>query len=389
MRWTKVHLCTKPLLSATVCLLLCGCSNVLSKPAPTPLWTTDLLQNPVYAQRAKLEGKPPVYHLASPQVAFLGSDTLAVSFTDDAQVMANLSQLLHFHFRTIFLNAKDGKFEDRELSWPTMDSDAKLLPMKDGGFVVVAGQKLYRYSSDCQLSAQASMPADPDNDSGSEFGYEPSSIIPRQLTHWTAEEDPSEEFVVLRHTTPKEISFFWLNNRLQVLEGPIKSEGSGVGFSASDEFILQGSFIGDRTGKWQLLCPAYKNSVGTFVSEDKVFVTYNRSRTTRYALATTDCTQFSDLPGAPGWRVVARAASGNRVAISEASMKDTLSGAATTVNIHLWDTSSAQELLSFRLEPQVERGPWVRAPALVAAFSPDGKRLAVLFGTTLSLCVVP
>jgi hypothetical protein len=382
-------------ISVALFLFCCGCSS----PAAKPIWTNDLLQNPVYADRVKQEDERPVRRFASPQVAFVGSKTLAISFTDDAQtIMTDLSQLRHFHFRTIFVNAEDGQFEDHELSWPTIDDDAKLLPMRDGGFVVVAGQQLYRYSAEFRLTAQTPVPPDPGNDSGGEFAYQPPYVGVRQLKHWIAEEDSSEEYIVLRHSTLQKISFFWLDDRLQVLNvpilnGPIDSRGWAVRYSISDKFILQGSLIADRSGKWQPFCPAYKNSAATFANNDKVFVAHNGGGNIRYALVTTGCVQLLDLPGAAhsqlfylqNGAVVARAASGNRIAISEGSMENAMSGVIAATNIHVWDLDPAQEALNLPLVPQVKRGRIVRGPALAAALSPDGKQVAVLLGTRLSL----
>lgn len=380
---------------ATVLLLFfCAYSGVLSKPGLKPVWTTDLLQNPAFEARVEEQGKPPVRHWATPELAFVGSRTLAVSFTDDAQTLMNsVNQLRHFHFRTIFLNAEDGRSENQELSWPTIDNDSDLLPMHDGGFVVVAGERLYRYSADFRLTTQASVPPDPGNDSGGEFGTD-STIYVSQLQRWQAQEDPAESSLILRHSnySNRTMAYFWLDGgSLKVTRSLNLADDRewSFFFSATSDALLadKGSetFISYSDKGWQSFCPEYKNSVASFANKNKFFIVYSDGNKTSYSLITDSCTQLLNSPGVANGTVVARAASGNRVAISENSMQNGFSGVAWTINLRVWNLDPAQEILNLPLTPPVGKGRIVRGPAFAAALSPDGKLLAVLLGSTLML----
>jgi len=375
------------LLAVWMFFLSCsGCSAVRSETQLKPVWTTDLLQNSLYAARVEQEHKPPVRHWTSPELAFVGSKTLAVSFDDDEQtLMTNLDQLRHFHFRTIFVNAEDGKFKNRDLSWATIDGDSKLLPMRDGGFVVVAGERLYRYSGDFKLITHASVPPDPGNDSDGEFGTD-STIYVSQLQHWLAKEDPAEESIVLCHAANDHASYFWIDDEsLQILNGPITSEGWSYAFSVSGKSIIQGSLIVDHSGKWEPFCPKYKNGAPSFVSDNKVFIAYNQDKEVRYSLVTDGCKQLLDLPGGSSGTVDARAASGNRIAISESSLENTPLAATFTINVRIWDLDPPREVMKLSLTPKAETGRVVMGPAFAAALSSDGKLLAILLGSKLML----
>lgn len=328
----------------------------------------------------------------TPQLAFIGPSMLSISFDDDAQtLMTNVDQLRHFHFRTIFVNAEDGEFNDNhDLSWPTMDDDSKLLPMQTGGFVVVAGQHLYRYSPDFQLVRD--VPAPDASSAASEFGYKPPTKFVWQIEHWYAQEDPSEEFIILCHATDNVVTYFWINgDTLNVLRSQSPDPHNwSYGFSASKDALVLHSeskmFISHLGGIWEPFCPSYENAVATFVAKDRVFVDASGTEGNRLVLVTDHCAQLMQLPAATaGSQVAARSQSGSRIAINESHMENTLHGVIFTVGLHVWDVVQAEEILSFSLRPKPQSGQIVRGPAFAAALSPDGKLLAILLGSKLML----
>jgi hypothetical protein len=371
-----------------------GYASLLPQSAPKTIWTTDLLQNPLYAARVELAEEPPVQKWVSPQLAFIDSDTLAVSFDDDEQTpVTNLSQLRHFHFRTIFMNAEDGHFENRGLSWPTMDGDSKLLPVHDGGFVVVAGQKLFRYSAGFELLKEAVVPSESNSPSGSEFGYAPPTRYVWQKEHWYAEEDPSQEFIILCHATTKDVTYFWVNgDTLELIrsQGLADPQKWSYHFSTSKDALILNSgpkmFISRLGGSWQPFCPSYENAVATVVGKDRVFLDASAQTGNHILLVTDDCTtlmQFSVTAALA--RVTTRSASGNRIAISQSYMENTVAGVVFTYDVRVWNLYPAQEILNFTLTPKARTGSVVHNPAFAAALSPDGKLLAVLLGSRLML----
>lgn len=407
---------TKRMLAALFVVL--SASGALAQPpvqsSQKPVWTFDLEKNsPSYAARMDRLKKVFRPSLPRPQLAFLDSKTLAVSFADGSwQDYPGTTRGL-FHFRTFFIDTEKRALTGPTLSWPTPDDDSTLLPLADRGFIILAGNQLVRYSSDFSVEKQASVPADPGNE-GPEFeNY--NAVTVYQIGHWRAQEDPKEEVVILVHSGPDGGSYFWIDPRS--LKATASSTGEGADNHISDtagqslglssrisrDTILPASqaviynslnrpILATAHGSQQYLCSSFEPSFqATFASDDKLFFKYLRDRKFRYALVDDQCRVLLDLPGLNNGEVDAVSSAGNRIAITERPPMRTsfLTRTVTTgLRIRVWDLDPSSEVyeLSFA---QGKRGSVVGGmDDFAVALSPDGKMLAVLIDATLMVYAI-
>jgi len=361
--------------------------------------------------------------LPRPQLAFLDANTLAVSFCDGSwgDYPVNTPRGF-FHFRSFFIDTQNHALTGPTLSWPTPDDDSVLLPLADGGFIVLAGGQLVHYSSDFQMQKQAPVPADPENE-GEEFETLNGRV--NQIADWKAEEDPGEKVVTLTHYVwQKGTTYFWIDpeslRTLGVTSNNADKRRYAVALSRTPTPHVVGSFSPERMrhgailpaseaviynawgqpmiayedGSWQRFCSAFQvASWATFASEDKFFVSYGRNRKVRNALVNSDCRVLLDLPGIYNGEVDATSLSGNRIAISErrlGGMSLFTSAISATLTIRLWDLSldPPREIQKLTFS-QKKTGTVVRGmDDFAVAISPNGKLLAVLVGSTLMLYAI-
>lgn len=414
----------KKRLLLTVGFLLLGrmsLAQVRQISGPKPVWTFDLQASPEYAARIERMRKVFRPSLPRPQLAFLNAKTLAVSFCDGSwqDYLANTSREF-FHFRTFFIDTEEHALTGPNLAWPTPDDDSALLPLADGGFFVLAGGQLIRYSSDFQLRKQTPVPAHPENE-GEEFETLNGRV--NQIAHWNAKEDPEEKIVTLTHYVwQKGTTYFWIDpESLRVLGATSNNTDKrryAVALSRTPSPQVIGSFNPERMrtgailpaseaviynawgqpmiayedGSWQKFCSTFQiSSSATFASDDKFFVHYSRDGKVRNALVNSDCRVLLDLPGINNGEVDATSLSGNRIAISERRFGGTSffsRGMRAELKIRVWDLEPAGEVLKLTFS-QEETGAVVHeVDDFGVAISPDGKLLAILVDSTLMLYVI-
>ncbi|MGB6526312.1 MAG: hypothetical protein WA765_17075 [Candidatus Acidiferrum sp.] len=373
-----------------------------------PVWTFDLQRSSLYAvrmERVRQVGP----RLPRPQLAFLNANTLAVSFADGSwqDYTVNTPRGL-FHFRTFFIDTEKHALTGPTLSWPTPDDDSVLLPLAHGGFIILAGEQLVRYSSDFQVQKEAHVPPDPMNATEEEFEpYHDAAVY--QIAHWRAQEDPQEQVVTLIHSVRENMSYFWLNPDSLSVVGyannidlpPTRTVGSfapermqhhGSILSASQAVTYNGrgyTMIAYDDGSWQPFCSSIEPfSQAIFASEDKLLAKYSIHKEVRYALVDNRCRVLLDLPGINNGEVDATSLSGNRIAISERSLGRTslfTRAMPAELRIRLWDLNldPPREIQKLAFS-QKETGSEVRGmDDFAVALSPDGKLLAVLIDSTL------
>lgn len=390
---------------------------------PKPVWTFDLQASPEYAARMERMRKTFGPRLPRPQLAFLNANTLAVSFCDGSwQDYPVNSPRGFFHFRTFFIDTKNHTLTGPTLSWPTPDDDSVLLPLAEGGFFVLAGKQLVRYSADFKVQKQGQVPPDPMNPAEQEF--EPyRDVVVNKIADWKAKEDPDEKVVTLTHYVwRKGTTYFWIDPESLRVLGVTNNKGDkrrfavelsktptpGVVGSFSPEKMRHGAIlpaseaviyngwgqpmIAYEDGSWQRFCSAFQvSSRATFAGEDKFFVGYARNRKVRNALVNSDCRVLLDLPGIYNGEVDATSLFGNRVAISERRLGGTSffsRAMGVELSIRVWDLDPAGEILKLTLS-QTETGAVVRGmDDFGMAISPDGKLLAVVVDSTLMLYAI-
>lgn len=414
MRNSLLALCAAFLVSSAF-------AQVPIKWSQRPVWTFDLQASPEYAARMERVRRIFRPSLPRPQLAFLNANTLAVSFCDGSwQHYPVNTPRGFFRFRTFFIDTESHALTGPNLAWPTPDDDSALLPLADGGFFVLAGGQLIRYSSDFQMQKQAPVPADPGNE-GEEF--ETINGIVTKIADWKATEDPEEKVVTLMHSVwQKRTTYFWIDPESLRVLGVTNNKGDkrryAVELSKTPTPRVVGSFSPERMrhgailpaseaviynawgqpmipykdGSWQRFCSAFQVASWAYAaSEDKFFVRYSRNRRVRYALVNSDCRVLLDLPGINNGEVDATSLSGNRIAISDRRFGSTSffsRAMQAELSIRVWDLDPPGEILKLTLS-QRETGAVVRGmDDFGMAISPDGKLLAVLVDSTLMLYAI-
>jgi len=203
MRNSLLALCAAFLVSSAL-------AQVPIKWSQKPVWTFDLQRSSLCAARMERVRKVGP-RLPRPQLAFLSANTLAVSFADGSwqDYPVNTPRGL-FHFRTFFIDTDKHAPRGPTLSWPTPDDDSVLLPLSHGGFIILAGKQLVRYSSDFQVQKEAHVPANPMNATEEEFEPYHDAVV-YQIAHWRAQEDPEQQIVTLTHSVRDNTTYFWIN----------------------------------------------------------------------------------------------------------------------------------------------------------------------------------
>src|SRR6185312_10015191 len=117
-------------------------------------------------------------------VSFLNDLKSLVSFYDDDKTSFDRSPKRN-RFHVIEVDARTGAL-GRELDFPATDDRARVLPVADGGFVVLAGTELTKFSED--FVSAGSYPTPP---GGS----------PNEWDFWLMDVTPDGSQVVLYHRT--------------------------------------------------------------------------------------------------------------------------------------------------------------------------------------------
>jgi hypothetical protein len=105
------------------------------------LWSIDLATDKDFHKRM---GVPEV-SLKPPSVNFLGDAQIICGFYDDEKIGFNPS-LSQRRYHVLEINAQSGAF-GRKLDFQSLDDYSRALPVADGGFVVLAGTELKKFSS--------------------------------------------------------------------------------------------------------------------------------------------------------------------------------------------------------------------------------------------------
>lgn len=132
-------------------LLVCGAAglafrlrfgpNPVSAQSPVKLWSVDLGSDKDFHKRlSNLE-----MFLDPPSIDFINGAQIICGFYDDEKVGFNPSLTPH-GYHVLEINAQSGAF-GRKLDFQSVDDHSRALPVADGGFIVLAGHELTKYSA--------------------------------------------------------------------------------------------------------------------------------------------------------------------------------------------------------------------------------------------------
>jgi hypothetical protein len=143
---TRLCLRIAALILASVHSIPAACQN------PAKSWSVDLTTNPDFRQRASVSE----VLLKPPEVEFLRDGQIICGFYDGEEVGFDPAPGKN-RFHVLEIDGSTGII-GRELGFPSFDDDAKMLPVADGGFVVLAGDELAKFDRGFTLQASYTTP---------------------------------------------------------------------------------------------------------------------------------------------------------------------------------------------------------------------------------------
>jgi hypothetical protein len=323
----------------------------------TLLWSVDLAKDPDFEKRLSVSE----VLLTPPAVAFLNDEQIICSFYDDERVGFDLS-LTRNRFHVLEIDAHTGAF-GRKLDFPSVDDKAKALPLADGSFVVLAGDKLQEFHKDFTLA----------------FSYPTPIAGANQLPDsWLMDIAPGGGEIALYHHLGAEDrqDMTWLRSSDLAPVRTIAAEGGFFLTASNNAYIIDSMDQEPCTG-----CLAW------YLTDDLLFV----DRPTHfadhraYAIQTLSGKRIASGPLEGGGADISRSMNSTRVAFlhgggSQFSLTFQPPVAAT---VTVLDWTTKKRLVELELT-QPATNPSVGFSQSALALSPEGKYLLVLLHHTLT-----
>ncbi|MGB8262004.1 MAG: hypothetical protein WCE75_16715 [Terracidiphilus sp.] len=342
-------------------LIICAIGSLytLAQP-PTKLWSINLNGNADFYKRASILE----VSLTPPSVGFLNDDQIICGFYDREEIGFDPS-VKGYVFHVLAIDARTGRF-GRELDFQSENDNSRALPVADGGFVVLAGQELKKFTSSFTPSLSYPTPI------GGTY----------QLPDlWRMDVAPGGDRILLYHRHGKEGSEFrWITSNDLTEFNKIPTGYHAIALASNSAILIND--VRDRVilsdqGTRPLCnrCEAY------FLTDDLVFIDRERE----YSIETTEGERRGGGRLDLGVLHFARAATASRFAYETGHYTRfrSLSG-----EIRVQDWSTNQRVADIRVnEPAGNPSDGLNQMAL--ALSPDGKYLAVLLHHTLSCYRLP
>jgi hypothetical protein len=332
---------------------LCG-TSALSQP-PAKVWTVDLSADKDFRNRLSIAE----VSLSPPHVSFISGSKIICDFYSEEEV-GFYPSLRDQRFHVLEVDAQTGELGNK-IDFPSMDDHAASFPAADGGFVVLAGEELRKFSS--SFVPGASYPT-------------PLSKVNQPPDVWSLDSAPGENEVLLYHRYEKtSAEFLWLRT----------GDLSIIRKSPTDvHLVVRASNIVAITEKTKC-----NKCVSYFLSDDMLLL----DKGSRYSIETIHGEKRGSGGLDSGIDDFARSNHSQRVAYMTGHFKghgllyktnfDSLTG-----RIVVLDWGANKEVAQLKLdEPAGNPSDGLSQSAL--ALSPDGKYLAVLLHHTLTCYRLP
>jgi hypothetical protein len=340
----------------------------LSAQSPVKLWSIDLGADKDFHKRLSILE----VSLDPPFINFLNGSEILCDFYDEGKVGFNPSLTRH-GYHVLEIDARTGAF-GRKLDFQSVDDHSRAFPVADGGFVVLAGEELKKFSPGFAPGPNFATPIEsPDH----------------RPDLWLMDVAPSGHTLLLYHQRvgEKQGNWTWMRTTdltsLSAVQGPLArtikaSDAAGIGGIIDAELFSPGktTVICDRcvanflTSDLLFLDEEHEYSIETTVGKklasgglDVQALNFNRSaQTTRFAYSTGHYIG-SGFPIQANFNTIA-----GKIMVSD------------------WSTNKPIAEIDVN-EPA--GNPSAGFTQMALALSPDGKYLAVLLHHTLSLYRLP
>ena len=345
--------------------------NSAVAPAPQQLWSIDLSLDPDFRKRIERDE----VLLAPPSLAFLNQAQIICSYYSRGLLVEGEGAGNGYH--VLEISSRDGT-RGTKLTFDALEDGYRSLPVADGGFVVLAGDKLTKYTNQFKLSAVVPTPR---------------VMAGETYDRWYIGVSPTGKTVLLySRRVGQDGEWKWLDSTTLSTVAAVSSPGTAPGsdIEASDDAAIRRKDLGrvlfNARGERAICsrCDAY------FV-DDRTFLI---DKDSRYFIETENGNEILNGKLDVGVSDFARSAAAPEIAFATGHylyhglpvIAQHWYAVTGTVIVLDWKTKEVVTQLSWK-EPIGNPSAGLRQMAL--ALSPDGTRLAILLHHTLTLYLIP
>jgi hypothetical protein len=368
-------------LTMKLAVLLLALAYSLSAQSLSKLWTVDLSSDPDFSRRLGISEAL----LRAPTVDFLNGDQIIVAY-DDNEMSIPSPRLTPFGFHVLEVSAGTGKLGTK-LSSTVLTNTSQAQATGDGNFLLLAGEKLKKFSSKFKEMASLPVPTELHGQPTDEQVGGHTYLNPRYET-WRIDVAPGgHEFVLAHVKNPHEMELTWVRSSdfstiATVKAVPSNQQGMSAGNQAVWVFPWGWAKLLLQSGDEADLCDRCRR--GYFLTDDLFFL----DERDKYAIKTTSGLTRATGRLMAGASEFARAASSSRFAYATGKYKSIGSDQSALLAVWMqvrvfdWSTMKVIGEVDFEKSEKFSSSGFKQS---AIALSPDGRRLLVLTGSMLSL----
>lgn len=380
-----------PICLATVFLFLClgvGCDT--QTPSRTHgavlLWTVDLSRDADF--KTRLQEDPTL--LRPPTINFLTANQILLAFDDKVVLPAPV--LKPFAFHVVEINSESGT-KGKSLSFPVTLDLSQVEVIAGGNFLVLAGEKLIKYSDDFKEVSSLAIPLS--------LHGQPTEQILGGITFWNPRYEtwqihvaPRGETVLLEHINkPMHMEFQWLQASDFSSVQKMTSDVTRYIADAGNRDVL----VNDLPPRGPfLLSPDSRSSIGKngesarMISENLFFIDQGSSYEIRTASGEVRANGSLEAGADP----VRRSMNSTRFAYSTGAYDGQGFPLQTNfpsvhMDVRVFDWKEMKQVANVSLHKAATGNVSTGYRQSAIALSPDGKLLAILDDSTLSCYRLP
>jgi hypothetical protein len=348
------------------------------------LWSVDLSKDQDFQRRSQA----PEVVLRPPTLDFLNEDQIIVAFDDNA-ISIPSSEMTPFGFHVLEVGATSGSLGSKLLFKVLVDT-SQVEATGDGNFLVLAGEELKKFSSSFKEIASLPAPLKLHGEPTNQQIWGRTFPNPRYEA-WQMDVAPGgREFVLAHVKNPQEMELSWLRTddfaTIATVQGrPSNQQGMSAGNQAVWLFPYGWAKLLSSSGQEPYLCDRCLR--GYFLTDDLVFLDERGKYEIKTLSGETRARGKLQIGAFP----FSRASNAARFAYATGHAKGSgfplQTHFARHMEVKVFDWSAMKQIgeISFDRPEQPENSVSSGFKESAIALSPDGRRLLVLTGSTLSL----
>ena len=357
--------------------------------SPQQLWSVDLSADPDFSKRALADNR---LSLRPPSLGFLDNEHFVVAFDDNSSELSGF-EMRPFGFHVVEATATLGRLGAKR-SWQVLNSTSQVVPIRNGRVLVLVGEQLKELSSDFGEVATLSIPL--------ELHGRPTPMhLPSGLflnpdyERWQVDVTPDGNAVVLAHYVGPQATIEWLGssdlkrgNSVNFTAPGLKTVFAGGDFALVTAHNVPPVLL-TRSGEQRKLCDC-GTEVARVATNELIFL----AARTEYRLVTREGEVRQSGKIKLTGHQFDRAAELGRFAYTSGFYKGSGFPLQTSftpqMTVHIVDTRTLKQIAEKTfVQPPVPKGGFSYGHESAIALSPDGRRLLVLIGSTISLFAIP